>query len=125
MTALNMVQSNFLPRFINFFIQANGIIKKLQGEVRGLVGKIKVKNTVTVSQEKILQETSEKLKNTEKDLQSAQQQIITKDEQVCLPIMETALRLKYNMYGSLICFAGCHKMHRYRCTSRGMLEHQI
>uniref|UniRef100_A0A4W6BTS4 Spindle assembly abnormal protein 6 homolog n=1 Tax=Lates calcarifer TaxID=8187 RepID=A0A4W6BTS4_LATCA len=63
-------------------IKANGIIKKLQGEVRGLVGKIKVKNTVTVSQEKILQETSEKLKNTEKDLQSAQQQIITKDEQV-------------------------------------------
>ncbi|XP_008333100.1 spindle assembly abnormal protein 6 homolog [Cynoglossus semilaevis] len=63
-------------------IKANGIIKKLQAEVRGLVGKIKVKNTVTVSQEKVLQETSEKLKTVEKELQSAQQQIVTKDEQV-------------------------------------------
>ncbi|XP_051233777.1 spindle assembly abnormal protein 6 homolog isoform X1 [Dicentrarchus labrax] len=63
-------------------IKANGIIKKLQGEVRGLVGKIKVKNTVTVSQEKVLQDTSEKLQNVEKDLQSAQQQLVSKDEQV-------------------------------------------
>lgn len=65
-----------------FVWKANGIIKKLQAEVRGLVGKIKVKNTVTVSQEKVLQETSEKLKTVEKELQSAQQQIVTKDEQV-------------------------------------------
>ncbi|CAK6975031.1 spindle assembly abnormal protein 6 homolog [Scomber scombrus] len=63
-------------------IKANGIIKKLQLEVRGLVGKIKVKNTVTVSQEKVLQETSDKLQNVEKDLQRAQQQLIIKDEQV-------------------------------------------
>ncbi|XP_044218001.1 spindle assembly abnormal protein 6 homolog isoform X2 [Thunnus albacares] len=63
-------------------IKANGIIQKLRGEVRGLVGKIKVKNTVTVSQEKVLQETSEKLQNVEKDLQRAKQQLITKDEQV-------------------------------------------
>ncbi|XP_053709936.1 spindle assembly abnormal protein 6 homolog [Synchiropus splendidus] len=64
-------------------IKANGIIKKLQGEVRGLVGKIKMKNTVTVSQEKVLQETTGKLQNVEKDLQSAQQQLTNKDEQVC------------------------------------------
>ncbi|XP_031734548.1 spindle assembly abnormal protein 6 homolog isoform X4 [Anarrhichthys ocellatus] len=63
-------------------IKANGIIKKLQGEVRGLVGKIKVKNTVTVSQEKLLQDTSGKLENVEKDLQSTQQQLVTRDEQV-------------------------------------------
>ncbi|XP_070688706.1 spindle assembly abnormal protein 6 homolog [Pempheris klunzingeri] len=63
-------------------IKANGIIKKLQGEVRGLVGKIKVKNTVTVSQEKVLQDTSERLQNVVKDLHSAQEQLITKDEQV-------------------------------------------
>lgn len=69
--------------FFLLYIQANGIIKKLQGEVRTLVGKIKVKNTVTVSQEKILQETSEKLQSVEKDLQSAQQQLNTKEEQVC------------------------------------------
>ncbi|KAM3619006.1 uncharacterized protein V6R79_001559 [Siganus canaliculatus] len=63
-------------------IKANGIIKKLQGEVRGLVGKIKVKNTVTVSQEKILQDTSDKLQHVEKELQSTQQQLVTKDEQM-------------------------------------------
>ncbi|KAF1386058.1 hypothetical protein PFLUV_G00114220 [Perca fluviatilis] len=62
-------------------IKANGIIKKLQGDVRGLVGKIKVKNTVTVTQEKVLQETSEKLENVEKDLQSTRQQLSTKEEQ--------------------------------------------
>uniref|UniRef100_A0AAQ5Z7P4 Spindle assembly abnormal protein 6 homolog n=1 Tax=Amphiprion ocellaris TaxID=80972 RepID=A0AAQ5Z7P4_AMPOC len=68
-------------------IKANGIIKKLQGEVRGLVRKINVKNTVTVSQEKVLQDTSEKLQSVETALQSAQQQLISKDEQVCLQDM--------------------------------------
>uniref|UniRef100_A0AAQ4QIV5 Spindle assembly abnormal protein 6 homolog n=1 Tax=Gasterosteus aculeatus aculeatus TaxID=481459 RepID=A0AAQ4QIV5_GASAC len=63
-------------------IKANGIIKKLQGEVRGLVGKIKVKNSVTVSQEKLLQDTSGKLESVEKDLQSTQQRLVTTDEQV-------------------------------------------
>ncbi|KAM4547631.1 spindle assembly abnormal protein 6 homolog isoform 2-T2 [Odontesthes bonariensis] len=63
-------------------MKANGIIKKLQGEVRGLVGKIKVKNTVTVSQEKVLQDTSDKLQSAEKDLQSTQQLLSTKDEQI-------------------------------------------
>ncbi|XP_036971385.1 spindle assembly abnormal protein 6 homolog isoform X2 [Acanthopagrus latus] len=63
-------------------IKANGIIKKLQGEVRGLVGKIKVKNTVTVSQEKVLQDVSDKLQDVTKDLQSTHQQLITKNEQV-------------------------------------------
>ncbi|XP_076578752.1 spindle assembly abnormal protein 6 homolog [Chaetodon auriga] len=63
-------------------IKANGIIKKLQVEVRGLLGKIKVKNTVTVSQEKVLKTTSDKLQHVEEDLQSTQQQLITKNEQV-------------------------------------------
>ncbi|XP_068449373.1 spindle assembly abnormal protein 6 homolog [Clinocottus analis] len=63
-------------------IKANGIIKKLQGEVRGLVGKIKVKNTVTVSQEKLLQDTAGKLEEAEKDLQSTRQQLVSRDEQV-------------------------------------------
>nr|XP_046246760.1 spindle assembly abnormal protein 6 homolog [Scatophagus argus] len=63
-------------------IKANGIIKKLQGEVRGLIGKIKVKNTVTVSQEKVLQETSDKLQHAEKDLQNTQQQLFIKDVEV-------------------------------------------
>ncbi|XP_074493028.1 spindle assembly abnormal protein 6 homolog [Sebastes fasciatus] len=63
-------------------IKANGIIKRLQGEVRGLVGKIKVKNTVTVSQEKVLQDTTEKLETVEKDRWSTQQQLLTREEQV-------------------------------------------
>lgn len=75
---------SYLAHFIFIYIQANGIIKKLQGEVRGLVGKIKVKNTVTVSQEKVLQDVSDKLQDVSKDLQSTHQQLITKNEQVCL-----------------------------------------
>lgn len=64
-------------------LQANGIIQKLQGEVRGLVGKVKVKNTVTVSQEKVLRETQAKLQSVEKDLQSAQKEVLGKKEEVC------------------------------------------
>lgn len=70
------------PGLKSFFLQANGIIKKLQGELRGLVGKIKVKNTVTVSQEKLLQETSDRLQNAEKELQSTRQQLLAKEEEV-------------------------------------------
>nr|XP_046158341.1 spindle assembly abnormal protein 6 homolog [Oncorhynchus gorbuscha] len=63
-------------------IKANGIIKKLQGELRGLVGKIKVKNTVMVSQEKVLQETQERLHKAQRDLQDTQQQLKHRDEEV-------------------------------------------
>lgn len=63
-------------------LKANGIIQKLQGEVRGLVGKVKVKNTVTVSQEKVLRETQAKLQSVEKDLQSAQKEVLGKDREV-------------------------------------------
>lgn len=63
--------------------QGNGIIKRLQGEVRGLVGKIKVKNTVTVSQERILKDTSDKLQVVEKELENTQKQLLNKEEQVC------------------------------------------
>lgn len=64
-------------------MQGNGIIKKLQAEVRVLVGKIKVKNTVTVSQERVLKDTSDKLQVVEKELESTQKQLLAKDEQVC------------------------------------------
>lgn len=63
--------------------QGNGIIKKLQGEVRGLVGKIKVKNSVTVSQEKLLKDTADRLQAAEKELESTQKQLLTQEEQVC------------------------------------------
>uniref|UniRef100_A0A3P8SCU9 SAS-6 centriolar assembly protein n=1 Tax=Amphiprion percula TaxID=161767 RepID=A0A3P8SCU9_AMPPE len=96
-------------------IKANGIIKKLQGEVRGLVRKINVKNTVTVSQEKVLQDTSEKLQSVETALQSAQQQLISKDEQVSklkeqlemtvLKLNESREVLKTNENGEAASFA--------------------
>ncbi|KTF90163.1 hypothetical protein cypCar_00033514 [Cyprinus carpio] len=62
--------------------KANGIIKKLQGDLKTLIGKIKVKNTVTVSQEKILQETTEKLQREQRELQDTQQQLRQKEEEV-------------------------------------------
>uniref|UniRef100_A0A8C6UEW4 SAS-6 centriolar assembly protein n=1 Tax=Neogobius melanostomus TaxID=47308 RepID=A0A8C6UEW4_9GOBI len=64
-------------------LKANNIIQKLQTEVKSLVGKIKVKNTVTVSQEKVLQETTEKLQSAEKELHSSRQQLGTKEQQMC------------------------------------------
>ncbi|KAI4901475.1 hypothetical protein NFI96_020149, partial [Prochilodus magdalenae] len=63
-------------------IKANGIIKKLQGDLKALVGKIKVKNTVTVSQEKILQETTERLQKEQRELQDTQQKLRIKEEEV-------------------------------------------
>nr|XP_023669085.1 spindle assembly abnormal protein 6 homolog isoform X2 [Paramormyrops kingsleyae] len=63
-------------------IKANGIIKKLQAETRALVGKIKVKNTVTVSQEKVLQETTERLHREQKELEETRQQLRRRDEEV-------------------------------------------
>uniref|UniRef100_A0AAY4BES0 Spindle assembly abnormal protein 6 homolog n=1 Tax=Denticeps clupeoides TaxID=299321 RepID=A0AAY4BES0_9TELE len=63
-------------------IKANGIIKKLQGDMKALVGKIKVKNTVTVSQEKLLQETAETLHREQKELQETQQLLRQREEEV-------------------------------------------
>lgn len=63
--------------------QGNGIIRKLQGEVRGLVGKIKVKNSVTVSQERLLKDTTDRLQAAEKERESIQKQLVTQEEQVC------------------------------------------
>ncbi|XP_072516925.1 spindle assembly abnormal protein 6 homolog [Salminus brasiliensis] len=63
-------------------IKANGIIKKLQGDLKALVGKIKVKNTVTVSQEKVLQETTERLQREQRELQETQQKLRLREEEV-------------------------------------------
>ncbi|KAJ8277762.1 hypothetical protein GJAV_G00079590 [Gymnothorax javanicus] len=63
-------------------IKANAIIKKLQGETKALVGKIKVKNSVTVSQEKVLQETAERLSREQKELQETRQQLSRREEEV-------------------------------------------
>ncbi|XP_036377106.1 spindle assembly abnormal protein 6 homolog [Megalops cyprinoides] len=63
-------------------IKANAIIKKLQGETKALVGKIKMKNTVTVSQEKVLQETAERLREEQRELQETRQQLKQREEEV-------------------------------------------
>lgn len=63
-------------------LQANGIIKKLQGDLKALVGKIKVKNTVTVSQEKVLQETTERLQREQRELQDTQHRLRLKEDEV-------------------------------------------
>lgn len=62
--------------------KANGIIKRLQADVRALAEKMKVKNCVTVSQEKVVQETSDKLQAARRLLQEAQQQLTLKDQEV-------------------------------------------
>uniref|UniRef100_A0A672J425 Spindle assembly abnormal protein 6 homolog n=1 Tax=Salarias fasciatus TaxID=181472 RepID=A0A672J425_SALFA len=63
-------------------LKANGIIQKLQAEVRALLGKVKLKNTVTVSQEKRLQDTSQKLQRAEQQLHDLEQQLADRDLQV-------------------------------------------
>lgn len=46
------------------------------------MGKIKVKNTVTVSQEKVLQETTERLQREQRELQETQHRLRLKEDEV-------------------------------------------
>lgn len=46
------------------------------------MGKIKVKNTVTVSQEKVLQETTERLQREQRELQDTQHRLRLKEDEV-------------------------------------------
>lgn len=50
------------------------------------MAKIKVKNSVTVSQEKILQDTSAELQNVKKEFQTTQQTLASTEEQVRVAI---------------------------------------
>ncbi|XP_033861007.2 spindle assembly abnormal protein 6 homolog isoform X2 [Acipenser ruthenus] len=61
-------------------IKANEIIKKLQGDVKILGGKLKLKNTVTIQQEKLLSEKEEQLKKEQKELHDVQQALRLKEE---------------------------------------------
>ncbi|MGH0158959.1 UNVERIFIED_CONTAM: hypothetical protein FKN15_036652 [Acipenser sinensis] len=61
-------------------IKANEIIKKLQGDVTILGGKLKLKNTVTIQQEKLLSEKEEQLKKEQKELHDVQQALRLKEE---------------------------------------------
>ncbi|XP_069844812.1 spindle assembly abnormal protein 6 homolog [Dipodomys merriami] len=64
-------------------LKANEIIKKLQGDLKTLMGKLKLKNTVTIQQEKLLAEKEEKLQKEQKELQDVGQSLRVKEQEVC------------------------------------------
>ncbi|XP_031231128.1 spindle assembly abnormal protein 6 homolog isoform X2 [Mastomys coucha] len=64
-------------------LKANEIIKKLQGDLKTLMGKLKLKNTVTIQQEKLLAEKEEMLQKERKESQDAGQSLRAKEQEVC------------------------------------------
>ncbi|OXB66166.1 hypothetical protein ASZ78_012965 [Callipepla squamata] len=64
-------------------LKANEIIKKLQGDLKTLMSKLKLKNTVTIQQEKLLAEKEERLQKGQRELQEAGQALRTKEQEVC------------------------------------------
>ncbi|NXU49194.1 SAS6 protein, partial [Turnix velox] len=63
-------------------LKANEIIKKLQGNLKTLMSKLKLKNTVTIQQEKLLAEKEEKLQKDKKELQEMGQSLQGKEQEV-------------------------------------------
>ncbi|XP_068946635.1 spindle assembly abnormal protein 6 homolog isoform X2 [Petaurus breviceps papuanus] len=63
-------------------LKANEIIKKLQGDMKTLMSKLKLKNTVTIQQEKLLAEKEEKLKKEQKEIQDVGQALRNKEQEV-------------------------------------------
>uniref|UniRef100_A0A8C8VDZ6 Spindle assembly abnormal protein 6 homolog n=1 Tax=Pelusios castaneus TaxID=367368 RepID=A0A8C8VDZ6_9SAUR len=64
-------------------LKANEIIKKLQGDLKTLMSKLKLKNTVTIQQEKLLAEKEEKLQKEQRELQETGQSLRIKEQEVC------------------------------------------
>ncbi|NXY48827.1 SAS6 protein, partial [Ceuthmochares aereus] len=64
-------------------LKANEIIKKLQGDLKTLMSKLKLKNTVTIQQEKLLAEKEERLQKQQRDLQETGQSLRMKEQEVC------------------------------------------
>ncbi|XP_053104849.1 spindle assembly abnormal protein 6 homolog [Hemicordylus capensis] len=64
-------------------LKANEIIKKLQGDVKALMSKLKLKNTVTIQQEKLLAEKEQLLQKEQKELQKAEGSCREKEQEVC------------------------------------------
>uniref|UniRef100_A0A674JUV2 Spindle assembly abnormal protein 6 homolog n=1 Tax=Terrapene triunguis TaxID=2587831 RepID=A0A674JUV2_9SAUR len=64
-------------------LKANEIIKKLQGDLKTLMSKLKLKNTVTIQQEKLLAEKEEKLQKEQRELQETGQSLRVKEQEVC------------------------------------------
>ncbi|XP_020370109.1 spindle assembly abnormal protein 6 homolog [Rhincodon typus] len=64
-------------------LKANEIIKKLQGDVKKLMEKIRLKNTVTMQQEKVIGEKTQMLQKEQQELKEVQQSLRQKEEEVC------------------------------------------
>ncbi|XP_064284190.1 spindle assembly abnormal protein 6 homolog isoform X2 [Passer domesticus] len=64
-------------------LKANEIIKKLQGDLKTLMSKLKLKNTVTIQQEKLLAEKEEKLQKEQRESQEMGQSLRMKEQEVC------------------------------------------
>ncbi|XP_056384060.1 spindle assembly abnormal protein 6 homolog [Hyla sarda] len=62
-------------------LKANDIIKKLQGDLRTLMGKLKLKNAVTVQQEKLLTEKEKMAQEGQRKMQETQQNLRLKEEE--------------------------------------------
>uniref|UniRef100_A0A674JCU2 Spindle assembly abnormal protein 6 homolog n=1 Tax=Terrapene triunguis TaxID=2587831 RepID=A0A674JCU2_9SAUR len=63
-------------------LKANEIIKKLQGEMKKLMEKMKLKNAVTLQQEKILGEKEQTLQKERLELNNVKQALQQKEEEV-------------------------------------------
>ncbi|KAL6055789.1 hypothetical protein STEG23_028749 [Scotinomys teguina] len=81
-----MLLSHWIAENIHMeaLLQANEIIKKLQGDLKTLMGKLKLKNTVTIQQEKLLAEKEEMLQKERKESQDAGQALRAKEQEVVI-----------------------------------------
>ncbi|XP_069823658.1 spindle assembly abnormal protein 6 homolog [Dendropsophus ebraccatus] len=62
-------------------LKANDIIKKLQGDLKTLMGKLKLKNAVTVQQEKLLTEKEKLIQEGQRKMQDVQQSLRLKGDE--------------------------------------------
>ncbi|KAE8610826.1 hypothetical protein XENTR_v10012254 [Xenopus tropicalis] len=62
-------------------LKANNIIKKLQGDMKNLMSKLKLKNAVTVQQEKILAEKEKQIQEEQRQLQEVKQNLRLRQEE--------------------------------------------
>ncbi|NXE79779.1 SAS6 protein, partial [Cochlearius cochlearius] len=69
-------------------LKANEIIKKLQGDLKTLMSKLKLKNTVTIQQEKLLAEKEERLQKEQRELQETGQSLRMKEQEVVCKLQE-------------------------------------
>ncbi|KAM3914308.1 spindle assembly abnormal protein 6 homolog [Leptodactylus fuscus] len=62
-------------------LKANDIIKKLQGDLKTLMGKLKLKNAVTVQQEKLIAEKDKSIQEGQRKMVEVQQSLRMKEEE--------------------------------------------